>query len=215
MDSIEELKKQHVEGYKNAIIEIIKNNTRVLVEEDILSLIKKPPLDSMDQIRIKFLDLAKRNKIVLITDNLDKMIDKYRTDLEKKVLCLKEYRVEQLLKNVVVDTNKMDVTIKFCKKDFTMIDKYINNTVKDGISEFFISDIESKFDLLFDDIDDSIKNKFVKEITKYFKTTYKKQLLENIEIKVLVKNTTLMNGVNEQSERYLFTISNSRLFTDY
>ena len=191
------------------------NNTRVLVEEDILSLIKKPPLDSMDQIRIKFLDLAKRNKIVLITDNLDKMIDKYRTDLEKKVLCLEEYRVEQLLKSVVVDTNKMDVTIKYCKKDFTMIDKYINNTVKDGISEFFISDIESKIDLLFDDIDDSIKNKFVKEITKYFKTTYKKQLLENIEIKVLVKNTTLMNGVNEQSERYLFTISNSRLFTDY
>ena len=215
MNSIEELKKQHVEGYKNAIIEIIKNNTRVLVEEDILSLIKKPPLDSMDQIRIKFLDLAKRNKIVLITDNLDKMIDKYRTDLEKKVLCLEEYRVEQLLKSVVVDTNKMDVTIKYCKKDFTMIDKYINNTVKDGISEFFISDIESKIDLLFDDIDDSIKNKFVKEITKYFKTTYKKQLLENIEIKVLVKNTTLMNGVNEQSERYLFTISNSRLFTDY
>lgn len=215
MDSIEELKKQHVVGYKNAIIEIIKNNTRVLVEEDILSLVKKPPLDSMDQIKIKFLDLAKKNKIVLITTNLDEMIDQYRIDLEKKVLCLKDYRIEQLLKKINIDTSKFDDTIKFCKKDFSMIDKYINNIIKDSVSECFKSDIESKFDLLFGDIDESIKNKFIKEITKYFKTSYKKQLLENIDIKVLVKNTTLMNGVNEQSDRYLFTINNSRLFTDY
>ena len=157
IEDLEQLKSRHIEAYKKAILENIKNNTKTLVD-DIKLLMDRPPLDSMDQIRIKFLDLAKRNKIVLITDNLDKMIDKYRTDLEKKVLCLKEYRVEQLLKSVVVDTNKMDVTIKFCKKDFTMIDKYINNTVKDGISEFFISDIESKIDLLFDDIDDSINN---------------------------------------------------------
>ena len=37
---------------------------------------------------------------------------------------------------------------------------------------------------------------------------------ENIDIKILVKDTTLINGVKEQSERYLFTLENSRLFNE-
>ena len=41
-----------------------------------------------------------------------------------------------------------------------------------------------------------------------------KQLLENIDIKILVKDTTLINSSKEQAERYLFTINNSRLFDD-
>ena len=55
-----EFKKQHIETYKNAVRENILNNTNVLVDEDIMSLLKKPPLDSMDFIKSKFLDLAKK-----------------------------------------------------------------------------------------------------------------------------------------------------------
>ena len=64
-ETIEELKKNHIKNYKNALIENVKNNTNVLVDEDIMSLLKKPPLDSMDVIKSKFLDLAKKNKIIL------------------------------------------------------------------------------------------------------------------------------------------------------
>ena len=39
-------------------------------------------------------------------------------------------------------------------------------------------------------------------------------MIENVDIKILIKDTTLMNLVKEQTERYLFTISNSRLFKD-
>ena len=46
--------------------------------EDINALIKKPPLDSMDLIKSKFLDLAKRNKIILNTEELSKLLDNYR-----------------------------------------------------------------------------------------------------------------------------------------
>ena len=46
----EKIKLQHIESYKKAIIETIKNNTNSLIDDDIMSLIKKPPLDSMDQI---------------------------------------------------------------------------------------------------------------------------------------------------------------------
>ena len=51
--SEEELKKikiQHIDNYKKAILENIKNNTNALVDEDIKSLLKTPPLDSMDLI---------------------------------------------------------------------------------------------------------------------------------------------------------------------
>ena len=73
-----EFKKQHIETYKNAVRENILNNTNVLVDEDIMSLLKKPPLDSMDFIKCKFLDLAKKNKIVLNTEELSKILDNYR-----------------------------------------------------------------------------------------------------------------------------------------
>ena len=51
--SKKEILEQHITSYKNAIIEIIKNNTNSLVDDDIMSLIRKPPLDSMDLIQSK------------------------------------------------------------------------------------------------------------------------------------------------------------------
>ena len=41
-----------------------------------------------------------------------------------------------------------------------------------------------------------------------------RQLFENIDIKILIKDTTLINIVKEQTERYLFTLNNSRIFSD-
>ena len=67
INTLEEFKKQHLENYRQAIMEIIRNNTDVLVNEDIMSLLRKPPLDSMDLIKSKYLDLAKKNKVVLDT----------------------------------------------------------------------------------------------------------------------------------------------------
>ena len=76
-DTIKQLKLQHIDTYKKAVLEIIKNNTDTLVN-DIKSLIEKPPLDSMDQIKNKFLDLAKKNKIVLNIEELNSIVDNYR-----------------------------------------------------------------------------------------------------------------------------------------
>ena len=46
------------------------------------------------------------------------------------------------------------------------------------------------------------------------KKKYFKQLLESIELKVLVKDTTLFNGIKEQSERYLFVNRKSYIFEE-
>ena len=101
--SEEELKKikiQHIDNYKKAILENIKNNTNVLVDEDIKSLLKTPPLDSMDLIKAKFLDLAKKNKIILNTDELKRILDNYRKYIMKCCNEIKTIRVSELSSKV-------------------------------------------------------------------------------------------------------------------
>ena len=50
------------------------------------------------------------------------------------------------------------------------------------------------------------------DLNKFINKTYLKQLLENVDIKILVKDATLINSIKEQTERYQFTLNNSHLF---
>ena len=68
--------------------------------------------------------------------------------------------------------------------------------------------------IFINDTNEDIRSKIVSEVSKYVKGSYQKQLLDNIDFKILVKDTTLINGTKEQSERYLFTLNNSRLLND-
>ena len=214
--TIEELKKNHIKSYKNALIENIKNNTNVLVDEDIMSLLKKPPLDSMDVIKSKFLDLAKKNKIVLNTENLNSIMDKYRDDLIKVCSDLKKIRIDSL--NLKVEEFKFEKdsdVFKLTKKDFMLINKELKKTIKEHLNKYLEKDILKKIDCLFLDVVDlDIRKKITSEVTKFVNGSYQRQLLESIDFKVLVKDTILMNGTKEQNERYLFTLNNSRIFSD-
>lgn len=212
-NQIEQIKQQHFNTYKSAIMETIKNNTNVLTDEDITSLLKKPPLDSMDLIKSKFLSLAKKNKIVLNTEGLSKLLDDYRDNLLKCTKKIKKTRNDSLIG--VVDTfNVPESVIKLMKKDFNSVNKNIRKILKDSLvdgSKKFFKNIDQVF---VDDIDSDIKEKIVKDIDKFINGTYERQMIENVDIKILIKDTTLINLVKEQTERYLFTISNSRLFKD-
>ena len=64
------------------------------------------------------------------------------------------------------------------------------------------------------DTDEFVKSRIIQDFAKYMNGQYKRQLLENIDIKILVKDTTLINLIKEQTERYLFTLANSRLFKE-
>lgn len=211
-----EFKKQHIETYKNAVRENILNNTNVLVDEDIMSLIKKPPLDSMDFIKSKFLDLAKKNKIVLNTEELSKILDNYRKYLLKSLPDIKKVRVDTLTEIVgKVDFSKDSDVIKIKRGDFNNINKEIkksiNSFLSDGLDKQILKNIKNVFK---EDVDETAKNKIVTDITKYIKGAYHKQLIDNLDMKILVKDTTLINTVKETTDRYLFTLSNSRLLND-
>lgn len=214
-DMKDKLKEQHFKTYKSAIVSSIKNNTNALTGEDITNLLKKPPLDSMDLIKSKFLTLSKKNKIVLDTDSLDKLLDEYRSNLLKCVKSIKKTRNDELLSKVdSFDGEKDSVVIKLLKKDFTDVNKKIKKIIKETFDNANTK-LTKQFDSVFtNDGNKDINSKIIKDMEKYVSGTYQRQMMENIDIKILIKDTTLINLVKEQTERYLFTLNNSRLFKD-
>jgi len=213
-DTLKKFKEQHLENYKSAILEIITNNTNVLVDEDIMSLIKKPPLDSMDVIKSKFLDVAKKNKVVLDTESLDKMMNKYRVGLTKSCEDVRKLRLDFLVS--IVNNYKFDKendVVKIRKKDLEIINKKIKKLLKEHLKDNVDVEIINKIKSIFNSVEDELKlKKIYDDIFKVVNGSYQRQLLESVDIKILVKDTTLINGVKEQSERYLFTLENSRLY---
>ena len=182
-DELEELKKQHATNYRKAVLESIKNNTNVLVNEDIMSLFKKPPLDSMDVIKCKFLDIAKKYKIVLDIEYLSRIIDDYRNDVIKFFDKIINYRIEYLT-SVVNDEYSEDsnVIIKINKKDFVDINKHNKKIIKNSVLESVENMIVNNVNLIFTkSVDEVSKNKFTLELEKFLKKGYIKQSIENVD----------------------------------
>lgn len=210
---LEKIKQQHIDSYRSAVIENVNNNTNVLVDEDIKSLLKTPPLDSMDLLKSKCYDLAKKNKIVLDTEEVSKLLSNYRKFLLKSCDEIKDVRLSILDDKISkIKLEEDNAVIKINKKDFNEINKKIKIILKDYLKNGYEEVLVKGFDKIFlKNTDVDIKNKIISEISKYVKGSYQRQLIENFDIKVLVKDTTLVNGVKEQTERYLFTLQNSYL----
>lgn len=212
-NQIEQFKQQHFNTYRSAIIETIKNNTNVLTDEDITSLLKKPPLDSMDLIKSKFLSLAKKNKIILNTEGLSNLLDDYRNNLLKCTKKIKKTRNDDLI-NIIASFNDSESIIKLMKKDFNNVNKEIRKIFKDTLEDSYKKFLKRIDQVFVDDIDIVIKDRIFKDIDKFITGSYQRQMIENVDIKILIKDTTLINLIKEHTERYLFTLSNSRLFKD-
>ena len=216
MNDIEQIKKQHLNTYKNATKEIVINNTKALVENDIISLIKKPPLDSMDIIKTKLISLAKKEKIILSTEKLDTLIKNYRDFLEVKLLSLRKIREDYLIKKIdeFIPERETEI-IKIQKKELDSINKTLKQDLKKILDLSQTEILFNNLDTIYEDgIDEEIKSRINKAFTKFMKSTYQKQLNESIAIKTMVKDRTLLSGILEQGERYLFTKSNSHLFDE-
>ena len=213
---IAKFREQHEKNYRSALIEITRNNTDVLVNQDITSLLQKPPLDSMDLLKSKVLDLSKRNKIVIDMEKFDKLLNTYRKNVLKCCDEIRSIRNEELEKKIKKEVlSKNTDTIKFNKKDFVAINKRIKKLIKDSVNDGFNQYILKSISTIFiQDTDSTIIEKFISEYTKFGNGNYQKQLLENFDIKILVKDTTLINSVKEQGERYLFTLNHSKLLND-
>ena len=215
MNEVENFKKQHLNTYKNATKEIINNNTISLVEGDILSLVKKPPLDSMDSIKTKLLSLAKKEKIVLDTKELENIISTYRNNLSKEIMHLVDVRNLPLLDKIdSFEPSRETEIIKITKKELENINKNIKKEIKKIVKDSYEDILFKNLDKLYvaDEGKKEVYENINKSFKKYMNSNYLKQLNDNISIKILVKDQTLMSGVLEQGERYLFTKANSHIF---
>ncbi len=214
--TVEEIRIKHLENYKNAVYEIMKNNSKSLFEDDILSLLQKPPLDSMDIIKCKILDLAKRYKTVIQIESLNKCLDSYRKDAMSLLLDWEKFRIERLEKIIFsFQPKKNSDIIKINKKEFNLINKELKKQIKRFILDLIDKNIVKNVNSLFtNDVDGSLKDSLSKDIIKFLQTNYLKQLLESMDFKVIVKDTTLINRIKEQGERYLFTLNNSHLLNE-
>lgn len=211
-DMIQKIRNQHLDSYRNTILDIISNNTTVLVE-DISSLFEKPPLDSMDIILNKFLSEAKRNHIVLNADGLSQLLENYRESLKVCFPKIESLRANTLSSKVKHFTFLEDSDVfVFYKKDFTSIDRDMKKILKEQMERSFTDHLIHNISIIFQDsIEEEVKDKIIDVISKFMKKDYQKQIMDSFDIKVFVKDNTLMNSVKEQSDRYLFTIQNSRL----
>ena len=208
MEDTKKLKQQHFDSYKKSVIDLITNNSNLLLKEDIASLIKKPPLNSMDRIKNKLVNVAKKNELVVDSEKLELYLEKYREDILKKLDVFIKNRVDYYYK--VVNKYKVNDTIKVLKKDINSFDKKIKKDIKDTIVNSLNKNITNNISKIIKDLDD----KEIKSINKYLNSIYIKDLLENIDIKILVKDATMINSIKEATDTYLFTLSNSRLFND-
>lgn len=208
-EDIEKLKEEHFNTYKNAVIANIENNSTILVKEDLYSLINKPPLDSMDLLKNKLIDLAKKNKIVIDNNDVDIILDNYRKKVVKEFDGFIKDRTTfytDLVSNIKRENDSTN--IKILKKDMSDYNKKMRKDIKRIIEDNTNSLILKKSLDIFK-VDDS---KINSDLYKFINKTYIKQLLENVDIKILVKDATLINSIKEQTERYQFTLSNSHLF---
>jgi len=214
-DDLKYLKRQHILNYKNNSLQKILNNNNSLFDEDIMSLLKKPPLESMDLIKSKLINITKKYKVIINTDNYNNIIEAYRNDLISLCNTIKEERLKfynDIVNSFNFDNNNNEV-IKILKKDTNNLDKEIRKTFKKEIIDAFNKNIISNFDsLLNGEVDDESKNEILEKFNKFMNGAYLRQLLENIDIKILVKDTILINSFKEEGDKYLYTLNNSHLF---
>ena len=108
---------------------------------------------------------------------------------------------------------KESEVLVFYKKDFISLDKALKKILKDNMNSSYEKVFIENINNIFNEIEESIKEKIIEEMTKFITKNYYKQIMESFDIKVLVKDTILINSINEQNERYIFKLNNSRLFT--
>lgn len=212
---LEELHEQHYNNYVEVVKETVKTNTLSLLENDINPLFKTPPLDSMDQIKTKFLVTAKKEKLIIKTEELTKILDSFRKDIVRKLGKLIYIRDEAIINSFSVSINDKK-NIKLLKNDVNNVDKKVKKIIKEELDASINKHIIQKLNKVFNNENQQSIDKAIMEIEKYLssKGIYQKQILESIDFKLLVKDTILINGVKEQTERYLFTLNNSRIFNE-
>ena len=205
----EDILKQHKQILMTAGLELATNNTNSLIEDDIINGVIEVPLEAMDTVKQRVLNIAKHNNLILNSDKFNEVLISYKDDLKKEFRNIFKKRIKLIEDNYSKfdDDKPMDL-VKNLKKDLVKFNKEAKKEEKQVLTSLVKEKLVSNLDLIVKDDNTTFK----KDATKFLQTTYVKQIIETIDMKILVKDTILLNSLKEQIERFVFTMENSHLF---
>ena len=205
----EDILKQHKEILMTAGVELATNNTNSLIEDDIIHGVIEVPLEAMDTVKQRVLNIAKHNNLILNSDKFNEVLTSYKEELKKEFRNIFKKRIKLIEDNYSKfdDDKPMDL-VKNLKKELVKFNKEAKKEEKQILTSLVKEKLVSNLDLIVKDDNTTFK----KDATKFLQTTYVKQILETVDMKILVKDTILLNSLKEQIERFVFTMENSHLF---
>lgn len=205
----EDILKQHKQILMTAGLELATNNTNSLIEDDIINGVIEVPLEAMDTVKQRVLNIAKNNSLVLDSDKFNEVLISYKEELKKEFRNIFKKRIKLIEDNYSKfdDDKPMDL-VKNLKKELVKFNKEAKKEEKQVLTSLVKEKLVSNLDLIVKDDNTTFK----KDATKFLQTTYVKQILETVDMKILVKDTILLNSLKEQIERFVFTMENSHLF---
>ena len=205
----EDILKQHKQILMTAGLELATNNTNSLIEDDIINGVIEVPLEAMDTVKQRVLNIAKHNNLILNSDKFNEVLISYKEEIKKKLRNIFKKRIKLIEDNYSKfdDDKPMDL-VKNLKKELVKFNKEAKKEEKQILTSLVKEKIISNLDLIVKDDNTTFK----KDATKFLQTTYVKQILETVDMKILVKDTILLNSLKEQIERFVFTMENSHLF---
>ncbi|HIS38716.1 MAG TPA: hypothetical protein IAB45_04300 [Candidatus Onthousia faecavium] len=200
---------EHKRIFISASGELVNNNTNSLIEDDVITGIIDPPLEAMDIIKSRFLSVAKANNLILKTDVLNQLLSNYKDKLKEKFIKIGDKRKKFVSKHIEkIEDDKSLNLVKELKKELVKFDKEIKKESKELVLDLINKELVSKID----NINSEIEPKYKKEMIRFLQVTYVKQFLELLEMKLIVKDTILLNSLKEYLDRFIFTTENSHLF---
>ena len=205
----EDILKQHKQILMTAGLELATNNTNSLIEDDIINGVIEVPLEAMDTVKQRVLNIAKHNNLILNSDKFNEVLISYKEELKKEFRNIFKKRIKLIEDNYskINDDKPMEL-IKNLKKELVKFNKEAKKEEKQVLTSLVKEKLVSNLDLIVKDDNTTFK----KDATKFLQTTYVKQILETVDMKILVKDTILLNSLKEQIERFVFTMENSHLF---
>lgn len=205
----EDILKQHKQILMTAGLELATNNTNSLIEDDIINGVIEVPLEAMDTVKQRVLNIAKNNSLVLDSDKFNEVLISYKEELKRKFRNIFKKRIKLIEDNYSKfdDDKPMDL-VKNLKKELVKFNKEAKKEEKQVLTSLVKEKLVSNLDLIVKDDNTTFK----KDATKFLQTTYVKQILETVDMKILVKDTILINSLKEQIDRFVFTMENSHLF---
>ena len=162
----EDILKQHKEILMTAGVELATNNTNSLIEDDIINGVIEVPLEAMDTVKQRVLNIAKHNNLILNSDKFNEVLTSYKDDLKKEFRNIFKRRIDIIKDNYSkMDDDKPLELVKNLKKELVKFNKDAKKEEKQVLTSLVKEKLVSNLDLIVKDSNPNFKKRCYKVFT--------------------------------------------------